>query len=479
MENNKYKILCIDQNNQASKIISAVFNSIPHVLDISDSLQELISSPDQYQYDLIVINRTVCDCTTDDIKKIRTSIPDIAFIIIDHKPENINNWLGLENLKFLTLEEIESKFPIFLGDFYSKGQNKFENSFNFLELLKNSLYNISSLIIISDLESNIVFLNKEAENIFQLQEQDLGDIQLIDYMVDGAKVWNYIIDHPILHSEDNPKYSITFADSLGNEYDKQMVIHKFFINEEFLMLESEPSTAVSLKKDAGNEYNVLNKFADSIANELMNPINNISGRIQLLQSDLGENEKYKKSLDTLENQVNRINETMSKLLTFARLKQDTIPQKIDLNDQFSKLLMEPSIDRLLKQNEVDFKYKLDQDLPSLSGLISHFNLLIKISLEICFECLGNKGRILVETNHLKDYLKKDWVAINIILDYTDSVMFKKGCLQDRFKHSNFDSKNMSIESTIVDHVIHHYQGLCQINTDIQDKEIVEFLFPIP
>ena len=58
-------------------------------------------------------------------------------------------------------------------------------------------------------------------------------------------------------------------------------------------------------------------------------------------------------------------------------------------------------------------------------------------------------------------------------------MFKKGCLQVRFKHSNFDSKNISIESTIVDHVIHHYQGLCQINTEIQDKEIVEFLFPLP
>jgi hypothetical protein len=134
---------------------------------------------------------------------------------------------------------------------------------------------------------------------------------------------------------------------------------------------------------------------------------------------------------------------------------------------------------LLKQNEIDFKYNLEQNLPFLSGLISHFTLLIKISLEICFECLGNKGRILVETKHLKDYLKKDWVMINIILDYTDSVMFQKGCLQDHFKHSNFDSKNISIESTIVEHVVHHYQGLCQINTDIQNKETVEFLFPIP
>ena len=479
MKISKFKILCIDQNTQTSKIINAVFNSVPHVLDVTESPHQIISDPDRDQYDLIVINRTLCNCTVEDIKKIRISFPDLAFIIIDQKPENIEHWIELDNLKFLTIAEIESKLPIFLGDFYSKDQNKFEGSFNFMELLKNSLYNVKNIILISDIKSNIIFLNREAENLFQLQRPEYDEMQLTDYMVDGAKVWSYIIDRSIHGQEENQRFAITFTDNLSNEYEKQMIVHNFLISEDFIMLQSGNSHALGMKNETGNEYAVLNKFADSIANELMNPINNISGRIQLLQSDLGMNEKYKKSLDSLENQVNRINETMSKLFTFARLKQDTIPQKIDLNDLFNKLLMDPSITRLLEQNEVDFKYNLDQNLPPLSGLISHFSLLIKISLEICFECLGNKGRILVETNQLNDYLKQDWVAINIILDYTDSIMIKKGCLQDRFKHSNFDSKSISIESTIVDHVIHHYQGLCQINTEIQDKEIVEFLFPLP
>ena len=86
---NKFKILCIDQNTQTSKTINAVFNSVPHVLDITESPHQIISDPDRNQYDLIVINRTLCNCTVEDIKKIRISFPDLAFIIIDQKPENI------------------------------------------------------------------------------------------------------------------------------------------------------------------------------------------------------------------------------------------------------------------------------------------------------------------------------------------------------------------------------------------------------
>ena len=320
-------------------------------------------------------------------------------------------------------------------------------------------------------------MNQEAEKIFQLQNQEFGEIQIIDYMIDGAKVWNYITTQSAANY--SQKFQVIFTDGMGNEYEKDISVYKLSTTEDFFMLESAEFSTLSLTRNAEKDSAVLNKFADSIANELINPVNNISGRIQLLQSDLGTNAKYKKSLDTLENQVDRINETMSKLLTFARLKQDTIPQKIDLNDLFLKMLMDPSMNRLLERNVTGFDYQLGKDLPLLSGLISHFSLLLKTALEICFECLGNKGRILVETKQLNDYLKQDWILINFNIDYADSLIYKKGCLQDHFKHSNFESNNVSIESTIIDHVIQHYQGLCQIDTETQNREIVKLLFPLP
>ena len=476
---NNFKILCIDETEKVAKIIRAVFNSVPYEMKLVTSPGEIITESSKYRFNLLVINRTVCNCSMDDIKKIQLSFPDPSFIIIDKDSENIENWISFENLRFLTISEIESKLPIFLGDFYSKDQSSFESSFTFLEILKNSLYSIKSTILISDMNSNIIFLNGEAEKLFQIQGRELNEIQLIDYMVDGAKVWNYIAGHFIDQNSNNHKFQVIFTDSLGNEYEKEVIVHKLLANEDYLMLESVDLSAIGMKKNGDKESAILNKFADSIANELMNPVNNISGRIQLLQSDLGANAKYKKSLDSLENQVDRINETMSKLLTFARLKQDTIPQKIDLNDLFHKMLMDPSMVRLIKGSEIKFDYNLSDDLPLLSGLISHFNLLLKISLEICFECLGKKGRILVETKQLNDYLKKDWILINFNLDFADSLIYQKGCLQEYFKHCNFEANNISIESTIIDHIIQHYQGMCKIDTETQNKEIVMILFPLP
>lgn len=476
---NKYKIICIDKTQQAAKIIKAVFNSVPYEMKLITSPSEIISESSRYRFNLLVINRTVCDCSLDDIKKIQISFPKPSFIIIDREYENIESWTDLESIKFLTISEIESKLPIFLGDFYSKDQSNFESSFTFIELLKNSLYNVRNLILITDMYSNIIFMNREAEKMLQIQDQELSEMQLIDFIIDGAKVWNYITNNLMDWQDNNHKYTITFTDSLGNEYEKEIAAHKLLANEEYVMIESADYSASGMKKNGYKESAILNKFADSIANELMNPVNNISGRIQLLQSDLGTNPKYKKSLDSLENQVNRINETMAKLLTFARLKQDTIPQKIDLNDLFHKILMDPSMIRLIEQSEIELDYNLSDDLPSLSGLISHFDLLLKISLEICFECLGKKGRILVETKQLNDYLSKDWILINLSLDYENSLIYQKGCLQEYFKHSNFEANNISIESTIIDHIIHHYQGFSQIDTEAQNKEIVMILFPLP
>ena len=476
MNLNFFKIICIDKDDQISKIIKGVFNSVPYSLKCVNSPEEIISRPSNYSFDLIVVNWVICNCTVEDIKKISLRFSDPSIIIVDDRPENIENWTGFDNLKFLILSELNSRLPIFLGDFYSKDQSKFESSFNFLELLKNALYFVSNLILITDIKSNIIFMNQEAEKIFQLQNQEFGEIQIIDYMIDGAKVWNYITTQSAANY--SQKFQVIFTDGMGNEYEKDISVYKLSTTEDFFMLESAEFSTLSLTRNAEKDSAVLNKFADSIANELINPVNNISGRIQLLQSDLGTNAKYKKSLDTLENQVDRINETMSKLLTFARLKQDTIPQKIDLNDLFLKMLMDPSMNRLLERNVTGFDYQLGKDLPLLSGLISHFSLLLKTALEICFECLGNKGRILVETKQLNDYLKQYWILINFNIDYADSLIYKKGCLQDHFKHSNFESNNVSIESTIIDHVIQHYQGLCQIDTETQNREIVKLLFPL-
>ncbi|MEJ2052315.1 MAG: histidine kinase dimerization/phospho-acceptor domain-containing protein [Calditrichaceae bacterium] len=479
MERNKFKILCIGKGARIHKVINAVFNSVPHHLEVIESPQDILASPADYNYDLIVINLKECKCSVEDIRKINISLPDPSFIIIAEKSAVAEEWTSFENLKFLAVSEIESLLPVFLGNFYSQIQNRFENSFDFLNLLKNSLYEAGGMIIITNNKSDIIFMNREAKKLFQFQDTDYRDTQLIDYIIDGTKVWNYLIQNSSALESRYRNINLTFTDHHGSEHIRSVTTCKLDTEGNFFMLESSAAGTTGLLKNPASQYELLNKFADSIANELMNPVNNISGRIQLLQSDLGLNQKYKHSLESLEKQILRIDETMSKLLTFARLKQDTIPQKIDLNDLVNKILMEPSIARLLKQHEIKLEYNLAGGLPALSGLISHFNLLIKNSLEICFECLGNKGRILVETKHLKDYLKQNWIMMSFNIDFSDSLMYKRGCLQDFFKHSNFKSNTMSIESTIVNQIMLHYQGLCQIDAELENREIVNILFPLP
>jgi len=291
MDLNEFKILCIDKSKKTQKIIKGVFNSVPHSLQITDAVNSVYFDPLKFNFDLFVINFTQCDCTIDDIRRIKINFPDPAFIIIDENDVNIEQWSGFENLKYLNIKDIESKLPVFLGDFYSRGLGKFDSSFSFLKLLKYSLDRVHTF-----------------------------------NMIDGAKVWNYMTRHNPTRDFSPQHFEVTFTDNSGNNHAKRIILHKLSIDQDYFLLESADINPTEFKSHAGSEYDLLNKFADSIANELMNPVNNISGRIQLLQSEMAHNAKHKKSLESLEKQVNRINETMSKLLTFARLKQDTIPR---------------------------------------------------------------------------------------------------------------------------------------------------------
>lgn len=477
--NNIFKIVCLDKAAQIPKIVKAVFNSIPHSLEVLKTLNKLDDFLHTDRNDLLIINIVNTKISVEDVKKIKITNPDISIIIIDKQPEAIEKWINFENIKFLTSSEIVQKLPLFLGEIYSKSNDNFYSRFSYLDLLKNCLRRVEQLVIILDTDSNILFLNQTAEKVLGVQEQDNAGTPLIDFIVDGNKVWNYIVDKCLFRDEHIEKYVIRFKDAQNIEHQKQISVKKLENENDYFLLESCDSALIIDKHNSGDEYQLLNKFADSIANELINPMNIISGRLQLLQSDLSNNDKYQKSLNTLEKQVDRINEIMSKLLTFARLKQDTIPQKINLNDLFKKILLEPSVMRLLEREGIEFKYSLMKELPILSGLMSHFDLLIKTILEICFECLGNKGRILVETNCLNNYLKQDWVTFKVNIDYLESSFAKKQCLHAYLGKDHSEVQGISIESTIIGHIIRHYHGIYQLTRDDQHKEMINILFPLP
>jgi len=178
----------------------------------------------------------------------------------------------------------------------------------------------------------------------------------------------------------------------------------------------------------------------------------------------------------LEKQAERINETVGKLATFAHLKEDTVPQDVDINILLNRILLEPSIARLREMDDISLTYELGKP-PLITGTSSHFSLLLKTLLEVCFNCLGSRGEIIVQTAERKKYLNKNWAEINFILNYSSSTFGNDITLQTILGKQEDTIRLKSIESAIIKHYIHHYKGNYSVLSLSPDQEKLSLRFP--
>ncbi len=240
----------------------------------------------------------------------------------------------------------------------------------------------------------------------------------------------------------------------------------------FLLQEKNGETSKP-KPSAEPGYSILEKFAESIANELLNPVNVVSGRLQLIRQASGENKQNEKNLDAINRQVQRMDEIIAKLLTFARLKEDFVPQKVQINEVLQSLRMDPSISRLIERSDIALTFDVQQPSLMISGQAAHFDLLFKTLLEISFDCLGSAGEIVVQTSAAKQSVQVDFV-----LHYPQAFYSDELSLTSFLGETVASTRRKSIETTIINQIIRQYHGTTKLIRIDEQTEKIEILFQI-
>jgi signal transduction histidine kinase len=478
MTNNGLNILCLDNDSYVSEIVSAVCNSKSCKINTVHPPVDVLNVIGKDMYDLLIVDNVSGKIPAGDFEKINKISSGLFTILIDQNNQKWESGLDNNKIHYLANNELAEKLPVIINEIAEKVIKERQGQHNYLSQIKDILFETGEFAAILDIKSEIIFINRTAEKLLEINGKDYSGALLTDFIVDGAKVWKYIIDKVEQDDETIKKYSIKFKDIHNNEYDEIIHIKKLNIDKPYIFIQSSPNYRSRGNQSSESEYQLLDKFADSIANELLNPVNIISGRLQLLQSELSGKEQFNKNLLTLEKQVERINETIAKLLTFARLKQDTIPQKIQLNELLKGLLLEPSISRLIDKDEVKLNYKFAENIPAISGLTSHLNLLFKTIIELSFNCLGSGGRLTIETSFVEQYLKQNWVKTEIKLEHSHSIFGSEAALYSYLAKEDSRQKVKSIEAAIINRLIDHYHGTYKIVKEKQNIEILIILFPI-
>lgn len=478
MTEKKIKILCVDKKAQVCKLIGTVFNAIPHEIKCVQTNADILSLVQERNYDLIVADIQSFQFNNTILKRLRLTHPYLHIILIVPDLDKIKDWVDDRRVRLIRNDILIEKLPLVLSEFYSNIDKDDYNGLAYQNLLRQSLMEIEDFVAVVNVDSQMIFLNSVAEKLFGYTGEDYKGTFLSEFLADGAKVWKFLVDCQNRENGAPEIHNVTIIDFHNEEHVRELTVKRLDIQQELYLIQAKSITDKGLTKPDEGNYEILKTFADAIANELLNPVNIISGRVQLLENELPDNPAFQKSITALEKQLQRINETMFKLLTFARLKQDTIPQKININELLKRIRLEPSIIRLIEQDEKRLLYALEDNVPVLSGSISHYDLFLKTLIELSLHCLGVSGRIELFTGKEEQYLNKNWVKLEFVLYYSSSIFGQDNTLENFLAKNDRQTIIKSIETTIISHVIRHYRGMYRIKREDQNTEKMTVLFPV-
>jgi len=468
-------ILCYSNNVEIARLIDAVYTYIPHELTLQAASEIEIDQSTGSNHDLIIIDNSGHEIQATSIRKIHLMNESASMILIENNKNNMTDWADLHHLHYISSNDVTNRLPLVLSKIFTEITNESSDFLPYWQTIQTALNETGSFVAIVDAECKIIFINQIAEQLLGIVASQYIGTALTDFITDGAKVWNYIQEKIGLTERAIENYQILFLDIHSNEHPSRVEVKKIdTVHQVYLIHTRSGSPAQKDMQDA--DYQILNKFADSIANELLNPVNIISGRLQLLGSEAGENENIQRSLASLSKQVNRISDTVSKLLTFARLKRDTIPQKIHVNEIIQRLSLDPAVNKMVQETRTTLQFHPGPDIPILSGLISHFDLMIKTLIELSIYCLGSSGQIELKTAG-RSQSGRSWVDLIMSIKYAQPLFGKDETIQAYMGSKASLRRVKSLESTIVFHIIRQYDGNFQVDQQEDDTEEIILSFP--
>ncbi|RMF58944.1 MAG: PAS domain S-box protein [Calditrichaeota bacterium] len=200
------------------------------------------------------------------------------------------------------------------------------------EFYRQLLDSVKNAVVVVDEEMQILYANHSFLRMIGLDNSDLFKEDLSSFLSEGLKILRHVF-HEIDSGKKVEELPLilkgndgTVKEVLLSAYPVQMKPpeRKAFI----LVLEkrnlSSPALQQSIRKE---KIKIVNSLSGVLAHEIINIINILSGRIQLLMHRQGL-DNMEKVLGVMQRQINRISSIVSKLESLNRAREDSIPEEV-------------------------------------------------------------------------------------------------------------------------------------------------------
>ncbi|MCJ7813990.1 MAG: PAS domain S-box protein, partial [Candidatus Atribacteria bacterium] len=276
------------------------------------------------------------------------------------------------------------------------------------------LETMDNAVISVDNKGNIKTFNRKSEEIFNKKKEEVLN-------KDCQEVLNLNINGKCLLKECLlEKKNITQEIILEEKGLKKKVLD---LNTSFLADESGEITGVVAVirdvteiKDLNEEVArhkrlaALGKLSAGIAHEIRNPLSSIRGLAQFVYNSFSKTDERKEDLNTIIQEVDRLNKLVVQVLDFAKLQKPNLT-RFSLNDLVGKIT--ELFKSETKNKQINFNSKLSPDIFEIQADEDQVRQILMNVIINAIQAISNKGEIKIKTEKT---LFKGQSAIKIMIE---------------------------------------------------------------
>lgn len=348
--------------------------------------------------------------------KIKNTIGIIAAILfcatvlyLDFSFQNTKN---LQLFLFICATITVITFSIYAWRLFSKERKKKEELFHQKNQLFTSLLNnTASVIFVKDLEGRYLFVNKECEKRFHINNNEIvgkNDFEIFSkeiaekYQETDQEV---IKTHAVFEREESSVHTDGIHTYINTKFPLFDTNNKLYaicgIGTDITSRKKAEEEILHAKEDAERAKEMEEHFLANASHEIRTPMNGIIGMTrQLLDGNLDE--KQREVANTIIGSANNLLVIINDLLDLSKIKagkMDLEEGDFRLNDVLKKI--EQTLHYNIRENHIKFSYDLDERIPEAlygdSGKINQILMnLIGNSIKFTYE---GEIKVNVKLNH--------------------------------------------------------------------------------
>ena len=256
-----------------------------------------------------------------------------------------------------------------------------ENMRAAIKLLENKGYDVFSETSVLQAIATVTESKVDAI-ILDIDDLELKEMEFLDVV----KKVNPNLFILISFSNSNREKAIKYLERGADCY----ILKPFYISELYAIIRKQKSTEM---------HKSIEHLALRIAQEINNPLTTISGQLQLRLSEMESSDLNYHVFATLEEETQRIAETVRDLVTFAQPRE---PDKkvVNLNDILKDVIC--SFKETWQEGDVQIVESLDKNLPMIMADREQITLVCRNIIDNSRRAINGKGVLGIATEKGRD-----------------------------------------------------------------------------